>query len=381
MNAVKALPIQIIVLAVLVVSTGVEAAPAEFNCAKLLEGTSTTFISAPARKDSYSNTNSESSRLPERQNSARQNPAKQKTNDDWDYEPEYESPRRSSRNESRKSGQSRKNDIFGSMQTESLPDLSPVRTKAFRVSRLEGEAFFPNENASLPSVIHQIQIASHSIDVIIPKGAGLEWSANGIIQTLTKLPASRIEALHTVRVNPRESEQDAYWRETYKDFNHAAAAAGEGQIDIFSSAVEIFAKANAESLRITRHEFGHLIASQIGGSLHPPKKYVKQAEKDRSSVSDYGDNNWAEDFAEGIEAYLRTNAGRMDLRLRTTLQRRFAFFDDLFNDRMPQSTGMSVQRQQPPQKPKPAVIVAMISATHIIAIAPELGVGLLLELN
>ncbi len=130
------------------------------------------------------------------------------------------------------------------------------------------------------------------------------------------------------------------------------------------------------AIRLTRHEFGHLIASQVFGSTTPNNRYSNNASRDRFSVSEYGNNSWAEDFAEGIEAYLRTNAGQLNSTLRSQLTNRFSFFDDVFSYRTPQSEQVGA-----PHKGRIVLYIKMISETEILAIAPEVGQGILLKID
>jgi hypothetical protein len=378
MNTLKRLTIISFLIAGFVFSADASAANGAPSCATFLTGTpagsakgSLTFDGrteaarlAPARKESRDNTSKGGAKSKFRFESE----------DEESGEPEFDSTRRRARSQTPAANPRRIDAGFQGLQMAVLPDLSPLRTVSHRIANFEGDVFFPNENAYRPSYIHRLELSAHSIDLVIPKDANLDWATNGIIKTLSELPLARIEALRIVRLNARDSQQDAHWQKTYKDFKQAAAAAGDGQIDIFSGSIEIFARANAESIRMTRHEFGHLVASLLSGSIEPPPKYIRRAERDRTDVSDYGNNNWAEDFAEGIEAYLRTNAGRLDLRLRADLQKRFTFFDDVFNERSPQSANESANEHL-------GVFVRMLDRSHILAIAPDIGTGILLDLN
>lgn len=377
MNTLKRLTIISFLIAGFVFSSDALAANGALSCATFLTGTpagsakgSLTFdgatgapCTAPSRKDFRDDTSKGGTKSKFRFDSE----------DDEAGAPEFDSTRHRARSQT-PAANLRTNAGFQGLQMAALPDLSPLRTISHRIANFEGDIFFPNENAYRASYIHRLELGAHSIDLVIPRDANLDWATNGIFKTLSELPLARIEALRIVRLNARDSQQDAHWQKTYKDFKQAAAAAGDGQIDIFSGSIEVFARANAESVRMTRHEFGHLVASLLSGSIEPPPKYIRRAERDRTDVSDYGNNNWAEDFAEGIEAYLRTNAGRLDLRLRADLQKRFTFFDDVFNERSPQSANESANEHL-------GVIVRMLDRSHVLAIAPAIGTGILWDLN
>lgn len=58
-----------------------------------------------------------------------------------------------------------------------------------------------------------------------------------------------------------------------------------------------------------QHKLGHIIAYQRYGRLTPDQEWHNALLSDQRSVSEYGNINMAEDFAESIRLYLRTNAG------------------------------------------------------------------------
>lgn len=259
----------------------------------------------------------------------------------------------------------------------SIPDLAPIKNYQYEVSRFEADRYYPNLDGNYPSVVHKIQVSTgHKFEIVTPKNVGYENAIQGIIRTILELPTSRLEALSTVRFNSRDYKNDAYWQQKYSNFTRAAGSAGGKAIDIYANSVANFMRADAVALSLTRHEFGHLIAEQVFGSATPNKQYVDAAGKDRFAVSEYGKSSWAEDFAEGIEVYLRTNAGLLNARVRADLVKRFSFFDDVFNYRSPQSVSYVV-----PSRKRIKIIVKMVSENQILAISPELNVGLLLKIN
>lgn len=257
-------------------------------------------------------------------------------------------------------------------------DLTPVNKYNHNVFKFEAERYYPNLILKLPSVISLILIDSHRIEIVIPKNSGYEASADRLIEMITKLPLNKIEALNTVRINTKKNRDDHLWSKTYKNFVESAAGSMAGELDIYPIAINDFINGNNEALRITRHEFGHLIASQIFGLTTPTKEYIDKAQRDLYTVSEYGNNSWAEDFAEGIELYLRTNAATLNKDLRNNLLNRFNFFDDVFNNRFPQSLTDNVNLRK--QK-SIEVIVSILANNQILAIAPTQGIGILLQFN
>lgn len=257
-------------------------------------------------------------------------------------------------------------------------DLTPLNQYNYSVIKFDAERYYPNLISKLPSAISLILIGLHRIEIVIPKNSDYVSSADRLIETIIKLPFNKIEALNTVRINTKENRDDHLWREKYKNFTGSAASAMGGELDIFPIVLDEFINRTNEALRITRHEFGHLIASEIFGLTTPTNQYIEKAQQDPYSVSEYGKNSWAEDFAEGIELYIRTNAAILNQDLRNNLLNRFNFFDDIFNYRVPQS--LQTNLQQTKRKPI-EVVVSVLGNNQILAIAPTTGIGILLQLN
>lgn len=108
-------------------------------------------------------------------------------------------------------------------------------------------------------------------------------------------------------------------------FNDFIAAAGRGYGDEFAQ-------------KVVRHEFGHFVAYKLFQESTPPAEYIRAAETDPvRKVTDYGMTNWAEDFAEAMELYLRTHANGLSGQARRDYWGRFAFLDKIFGYRGPSS--------------------------------------------
>ncbi len=255
-------------------------------------------------------------------------------------------------------------------QVFKFPDLSPLWDTQYQVSKNTENRHYPNIDGYYPTTVYSVRAGSHKFEVLIPQKAGIDHIAEGVLQTLFALPQKRIEALKLVRLNTRDNRDDPHWRATYSHFDRSAATAADGEMDIYGGALSDFASSNANAVRITRHEFGHLIASKIFGSTDPGRNYIDPAATDTHSVSNYGNNSWAEDFAEGIEVYLRTNAGKIDPSTRENLLKRFAFFDGVFNYRVPQS-----------ERKHTELFIRLIDDHTLLLLAPEIGLGLVFDMS
>jgi hypothetical protein len=232
---------------------------------------------------------------------------------------------------------------------------------------------FPSNQAKLESLVQGIQIGEKKIDLIIPLNFGLEHLTEGLAQATLNLPMKNLELIQKIRLNPFES---IYFPERLygSTIDHVPV------IDIFPLSFEMIQKNRAFAVRILRHEFGHLIATKLFGRSTPDHVYAKKAQQDEVGVSEYGNRNWAEDFAEAVEVYLRTNAGSLDPRVRQELKNRFEFLDSVFMDRSPAYT-MSLNSKSKQTEKSPKIIVSMMGQSHLIILVPELGRGLYFSLN
>lgn len=258
-------------------------------------------------------------------------------------------------------------------------DLSPLKNFKYTLQKYEIDRFYPNVGGSFRSLVHRLIIGTHHMEIIIPKGSGHEGAADGIIRTILELPLKRIEAFNTVRLNTRANKDDHYWRQAYAGrFTHSVASTTGGAMDIYSASLSNFHRGDSEALRITRHEFGHMISEQVFGSATPAIYYTYNASRDRYVPSEYSKSSWTEDFAEGIEAYLRTHSGILKPALRSQLVQRFSFFDQIFNYtlRVPQS-----EQEKALKAGRTEIFVKLINETEILALAPEIGLGILLKID
>lgn len=117
-------------------------------------------------------------------------------------------------------------------------------------------------------------------------------------------------------------------RTKYLGFGETEATAGNGYIDFFPISVPSLKIGQAESL--VRHEFGHVLAFKLWGTIDPPAEYKRLALKDNLSISAYGSTSWPEDFAEAMDLYLEIRtSGQFDYR-KKLYAHRLSFLDQIF---------------------------------------------------
>lgn len=253
-------------------------------------------------------------------------------------------------------------------------ELQLAGTKApFRNSPISKIIEFPSNKRSFSSNIHKLEVGERSIEIVIPENFGLERVLEGVTQAVLNLPFVHLELLKFIRVNPYESLD-------FQEKIYGATTDNRPTIDLFPLSLDMFSNNQPFAVRILRHEFGHLIASKIFGQSTPNHDYISIAQKDKFTVSEYGRTNWAEDFAEAVETYLRLNAGKIDPIVRQQLKNRFEFLDKVFGTRSPGSIEL----------PKPTVkllrnrqhiIISALSTHQLLILVPEAGRGLIFSLD
>ncbi len=254
------------------------------------------------------------------------------------------------------------------------PLLNPLKNYQISVSQSVGYQNYWHSNLRLKSSIYSVKIGSHHLDIIVPEIQSFAGVADGILKTLMELPLSRISSIRTIRMNPSNFLHPMGTPEN----PHAPATARGNEIDIYEVSLNSYRQPTQEGLRVLRHEFGHTIATQAFGTSDPNQSYSRSKQADPYGVSAYGNTSLCEDFAEGIEVYLRTHGGELDPSTRSYFKNRFAFYDEIFNGRNPQSEAL--------EKVMGAfgnseIWVKFISPTKILALSLTYSVGVLIELD
>lgn len=251
--------------------------------------------------------------------------------------------------------------------------LAMAGTKApFRKPPIVKLVEFPSNAGSFSSSVHSLHIGEKVIDLVIPSNKGLDRVLEGLTQAVLNLPFRHLELVKTIRVNPYENR---YFQERV----FGSTTDNHPMIDLFPLSFDHFSNNLPFGVRLLRHEFGHLIATKIFGRSTPNKDYISEAQRDGIGVSEYGNTNWAEDFAETIETYLRLNAGNLDSHVRHQLRNRFEFLDRVFGQRAPGSVNWSNPTITKLRNGSHIFIAGLDSHT-ILVLVPEAGRGLILNL-
>ena len=80
---------------------------------------------------------------------------------------------------------------------------------------------------------------------------------------------------------------------------------------------------------VLAHELGHVLHIRRFGTSDPGKNWLRAIKRDGTSVSDYGDTDPAEDFAEAMRVYIQTDGGTKDPQAMKDFASRFEIIDKL----------------------------------------------------
>ena len=149
---------------------------------------------------------------------------------------------------------------------------------------------------------------------------------------LARTPLSEVDAIEMIRLNDAAYVNDAYFQVKFGNPNHISpASAGRDHLGSDKRLVDFYIDRNGQSLSLSLqyflHEFAHLAAIKRYGSSTPPRRWRKAMKKDGRAVSDYAENNDAEDWAESVMTYLI--AGR-NATNRQHYKHRFEELDNFF---------------------------------------------------
>jgi hypothetical protein len=193
------------------------------------------------------------------------------------------------------------------------------------------------------STAYSVTVGDDQFTVNIPEGE----DPNEVIARLTDFYSQQPEnvrgAVSTINIEPGRNPSDEYWAEEYDTPGFTSAATGGGGTITFWNGSQYIQEG------VFDHEFGHNIGSAVrqeqdeetggfGGFLNKIEDFLSgdnrstniprgSSEAARNdSISDYGDNAIAEDFAETWEAYIDAVEGGPEAleEFRTTYPERYA---------------------------------------------------------
>ena len=175
--------------------------------------------------------------------------------------------------------------------------------------------YSPEDAANILSDAYNRQLVNRGMVQVYTDSYGIKYnfvnnfnSANQaytlemVVQQVSSLPADVRNTIAEINFYDTFNPMDYYWHSKYKstgdDIFTSAATAGNGQINIWSNQY-------ADDFVIA-HEAGHCF--DVGNRYSGSQEYLEAMMLDASltgkaSITDYGGNNVAEDFADSISAY------------------------------------------------------------------------------
>ena len=185
----------------------------------------------------------------------------------------------------------------------------------FSYEFLLASGYSPEDAADMLTNVYNNQLASRGMSQMLVDNNGIKYnfsnnfnSANQaytieyVMEQINGLPEDVRKKITEVNFYDTFNPYDYYWQARYKtDGNsifQSAATAGDGQINIWSN--------DFVSDGVIAHEAGHCF--DVGNQYSGSQEYLEAMWKDsfltgKQSITDYGGNNPAEDFAETMAAY------------------------------------------------------------------------------
>lgn len=148
--------------------------------------------------------------------------------------------------------------------------------------------------------IFKLRINDTIVNVTIPHANSdrAEYICQWVGECYAALPDSITSHIPNVVLDPNLNPYDPYWREQYKSPHHTSlATAGDGTLTFYLPAVNM---GGIQSPLKVLHEMGHEIARVRYGKDLAGDEWIAAMKRDGASVTPYGDNSPAEDFAEAF---------------------------------------------------------------------------------
>ena len=190
---------------------------------------------------------------------------------------------------------------------------------------LISQGYEGEEAATMVDAIYSDVLSTRGMSHVYTDSNGIKYNQvngfNSVNQAYTiaeiesqinSLPLEIRNTITEINIYDTFNPLDYYWHNEYKDTGNgyfkSAATAGNGQINIWSN--------SSASQRIIPHEAGHCF--DLNGIHSNSVEYVKAVQEDakitgKNSITDYGENSLAEDFAESIAAYQNGLDGTVDM--------------------------------------------------------------------
>jgi hypothetical protein len=123
----------------------------------------------------------------------------------------------------------------------------------------------------------------------------------------------------------------------------AATLSAQGEVTFYRGGVEA---STQKRITFYWHEVGHMIARKLWKEFNPQADWLEAMVRDKAFVSAYSQLSIAEDFAEIVEAYIKSDAGSLDPNVARKFAARFQVLDRIFGVDRAQAIALSALREK-----------------------------------
>lgn len=235
--------------------------------------------------------------------------------------------------------------VSGTIQPGELDN----RRRPYTVTGPEEVKNYNFQSGSADAQKYEVEIDGRKIPVYVGKNQDPNQtyhSINEVAKGLAALPSASLGKVVSVRVDPKQNPDDAYWAKEYKmpNFRSYMTAGADGNISIYPG------KASQEVLDGSLiHETGHTLSKQRFGENTDSKvgdffkhllgrttwsDWKKAMKHDGISPSVYAQQSAAtdapdEDFSETLELYMKVKGTPQEAEIRAIMPERFALLDKI----------------------------------------------------
>lgn len=198
----------------------------------------------------------------------------------------------------------------------------------------------PGDPSPQPAIVYPVIVRGKTIYVVAPADPVARKELPTIEQVadaLGTLSDEQLARTEQVTLSPNPSPDDDDWRRRFNDPSFASGAnAGYRIITFFPSGGRRDSTTTDAEMA---HEAGHLLSESLWKDPAFKARWDAAMRNDPNTVSDYGDNNFKEDFAEACVIYSLTKGGPCEATAREMFPGRYAELDKLFPHGFPRKGG------------------------------------------
>lgn len=177
---------------------------------------------------------------------------------------------------------------------------------------------------------YEVEVNGETIPVYVAANQDPNETYHTIEQVamgLAALPQASFDRIDSVRIEPHQNPDDAYWAQQYNQpgFRSYMTAGADGDVSIYPTTGDTQQQVLDGSLI---HETGHILSGQEFGNAEWAAWETAMSE-DGISPSVYARSSREEDFSETLELYMLVRGTPQEAEIRAIMPERFAILDEL----------------------------------------------------